>query len=971
MEKPKPGLKIILPFVLLIASLFTLPTSMAFLRESPFSARRVWDAPSYVSAIPGGGMIVVDKSKTRVNILDEDQLLTASVYGGVTTENGFYYAEYTATDGESVYVADVTHMSNSNRVERERILRYSMGGKYLETIWDRHYEVDDMPLQLGTVRGLSAKNGKVYFPRLRGSGFSLCTVDEDGKFSSRPIGTVGERVCYAAHDPVTGTTAFSTMQGSLLIERKGELDRYRYGNGVNVIQGVALDEDGRVYAADLSTKAVVCAWKDGYKTLYAGDWIQFVSTCGGYIGFHDDERVCLCMTDGGVVYDSVETKLSPLYFARVILAWITAAYLAFCLGILVIYIIYIAGASGTALRARRTAAIIVLVLLTAFAVGGYVISYFNRELADSSMDELKRSALYLSSISSKTYGDAFARLGKLSDYDNVDYREVRRFLDSFCLKSFETGLNTYYILLKYNADADELWGVMDYENTNGVVYPYQPYTGSGYDTVAKTGVPLVVREERNAFGLWSYVVAPVFDGGGRTVGLLELGANTYSQQEARRELVFRVIWTTFSAMMMALLMYNELVDYFKQRSLRREAARSGSALPALGFVRIIIFLAFLGDNLDAAFIPQLSERLFVRGASVMHSTFASALPMSAQLFAIALASLFSGPFIDRHGVKKLMLSGGVLRILSAVLTVISLSHRSFAAFTLAKLIGGLGSGALIVGCNTMPSCTEDENERTRLFAGLNIGVMEGVVLGAAIGGYIAQYLGRVACYICVAAIAALCLAACAVYIGKDIKSAAGPEKNSRTGLFGFIKKPSVFGFLLFILFPFMVMGYFKDYMFPLFASSLGHGEADIGNVLLIGGILAIYLGEILPGHMLKRFGARACISMANLIYIGAILLFVTQRSFVSAVAAICVLSLGSFGMTAQGVYISDLAERENMPAGTAIGLYSFTDNMGQTCGPLILGALLPLGFGAAMGAAAGGGFALLSLFYFLTRKDGK
>ena len=68
-------------------------------------------------------MIVVDKSKTRVNILDEDQLLTASVYGGVTTENGFYYAEYTATDGESVYIADVTHMSNSSRVERERILR--------------------------------------------------------------------------------------------------------------------------------------------------------------------------------------------------------------------------------------------------------------------------------------------------------------------------------------------------------------------------------------------------------------------------------------------------------------------------------------------------------------------------------------------------------------------------------------------------------------------------------------------------------------------------------------------------------------------------------------------------------------------------------------------------------------------------------------------------------------------------------
>lgn len=957
-----------MPIILLVASLFALPLNMSFLKESPLSLRRVWDAPSYVCPAPDGGMIVVDKSKTRVSILDEEQRVCAAIHGGVTTEDSFYYAEYTATDGKSIFIADVTHLPNSNRVERERILEFSMEGKYLQTVWECEYEKDDMPLQLGTVRGLSACAGSVFFPRLQGESFSLCSVDESGKENVRSINVRGERVCYAAYDPITQTTAFSTMQGSLIADRNGAQERFACGDGINVLQGVAVDNKGGVYAADLSAQRVIKAVHSSDETLYSGDWIQFLAASPSHLGFHDDGKVCLTTLDGSIIYASDMAPFAPGYDARVIIAWLLALYLGVCVLALFIYVIYISGKSGKTKRERRTVAFILMIMLTAFSVGGYIIYSFNKTLTENSMDELKRSALYLSSISSKTYGDAFSRLDELRDYDNGDYRLVRSYLDAFCSESFENGLNSYYILLKFDAAKNELWGVMDYENTNGVVYPYQPYEGSGYDMVEKSGEPVSVQDERNAYGLWSYVIVPVFDPQGNTVGLLEVGANTYSQQEAQRELVLRVGWTTFSALMMALLSYNEFIAYRKQLRIRSDRRREGNTEPVLGFLRIIIFLTFLGDNLDAAFVPQISERLFMNMGLNTNTSLAAALPMSAQLFAIAIASLFGGAIIDRHGVRKIMLYGGALRIASTVLMLFAVTIRSFALFTFAKLLGGFGSGTLVVGCNTLPSCTNDETERTSLFAGLNIGVMAGVVLGASTGGYLAQYIGRSACYAAVVISSILCACACFAYIGKNCKSTTPGAVSGGRAVSDFLKKPAVFGFLLFILFPFMVMGYFKDYIFPLYASGLGYGEADIGNVLLIGGILAIYLGELLPERLFVRLGIRRAMTLANIIYIGALLLFVTQQSYAAAVAAICVLSLGSFGMTAQGVYIADVTEREKLPAGASMGIYGFTDNMGQTGGPLILGTLLPLGYGVAMGVVVAAGTALLIAFKFLTRK---
>ncbi len=954
----------------MIAALLIVLFNAAFLRENPFSLHSKWEAPSYAASSIDGHVVVVDKSKTRVRISDAQQRVAASIYGGDIAEESFYYAEYAATDGESVYIADVTHRDNSSRVARERVLRFSMTGKYLETIWDVSYPEGSMPLQLGTIRGLSAKDGTVYFLR-RESMTSLTLYASDGGVHSvRAIDAQGEVVAYASYDPASGGVAFTTMQSGLFYNCDGEQARLAYGDGVNVLTGVAVDNGG-VFVCDLLHERVVMLEDVKAETVFSGN-VHFISTSGGKLSFTDNESVYITARDGAPLYADTRMQLAPQYYVRVLLVWICAACLI-AAGLWLLYhclrLVYQdrkSPSSGGAL------AIGVAILLTAALIGAYMISFYQNKLRASTSGDLRRSASFLSETSGETFGDPFARLNALSDYDNADYREVRAYLDAFCEQGYRNGINMYYILLKFDAAQNTIWGVMDYENTNGVVYPYMPYKDSGYDAVAETGDAMLVESEADAFGTWTYVVAPVYNSAGEMAGLLEIGANRHSELLSERKMIGNVIAATLAAVIMMLLLLNEAADYKRNLSLRADYAARQESSAAFGFLRCIMFLVFLGDNMDASFVPQLSSRLFLASGMRMDENIAAALPMSVQLLAIAIAAVAGGALLDRKGIKRVMTIGALIRVLGGALSVLAVSAQSFPLFSAAKLLGGFGTGFMLVGCNALPSCAAEESEQESLFAGLNIGSMAGVVLGASLGGYAAQYLGYAAGYTCAAALMLLCLAATLTYIEKSWRPIA-PQEDAPQKLrdvASALKKPSIFGFFALILIPFMVMLYFKDYVFPLYGAAMGHDESDIGNILLLGGVIAIFLGGILPQRVFRRFGVRGAMMLSSLLTVFALLLFTLRESYLTAVLSICLLGLAaSFGMTAQGVYISQAAHRAGIGTGLAMGMYSLTDNFGQACGPILLGVILHWGYGRAMGMVALLCGLLLGLFALLTGKE--
>ena len=67
---------------LTIAASVVFVPKLAYLKETPFSASRVWQTPSSVSVAPDGSMAVVEKSKMLVSITDPQGRLRARIWGG-------------------------------------------------------------------------------------------------------------------------------------------------------------------------------------------------------------------------------------------------------------------------------------------------------------------------------------------------------------------------------------------------------------------------------------------------------------------------------------------------------------------------------------------------------------------------------------------------------------------------------------------------------------------------------------------------------------------------------------------------------------------------------------------------------------------------------------------------------------------------------------------------------------------------
>lgn len=935
---------------------------LPLLQETPFAWTRAWQTPSAVAVAADGSMAVVENSKRMVSVTDPQGRLRACIRGGSYDTDSFYYAEHVATDGESVVIAEVRHAQNSTFVLGERLLRYDMDGNRLEVLYAVEYERQEQPRQLGRIRSVKLGHGRISFAWANGmtAGASVC---ENG--AARELFAVtltGDDVLRAAFEPATGTLGFTTKKGGLGMAQDGGSIRWlAYGDGQRVPWSVDVTPGGQLLVSELVGGSVEAVTGETVTPLWQGGLVYELSAAEGGVAFTDGAAVYTPGAEDGAPVASASLALSPWYALQLTLTWLSAAYL------LIVTLWLLWGLFGVlrarpATEARRRMLIVAAsVLGTAVVLMAFLFSFLQGQMQRQSLANLSRLAESISATSAETVGPRLSRITSLSDYRGEDYGAVRAYLDAFCDASYRNGDNLYYIL--YRFDDTTLWGVMDYENTTGTRYPYCPLEGTLYGEVIATGRSVQVEGEANIYGMWSYAVAPIYGETGETVGLVEIGANQYGEVVARRTLIREALLGVLVALMMAMLLANEITAFRDERARLRAQRARGDAGVALGFVRPVLFLVFLADNMDAAFLPQLSAALGTRWAGFLGEGLASALPMAAQLFMIGVSALLAGRLLDRRRPRAVLAGGFLLQGAGVLMSVAAVLTQSYWALALGKAIGGLGTGVAVVGCNAAAGSAPEAGERQRLIAGLNVGLMTGVVLGSAVGGFAADYLGYPAAY----GAAAVCVLLAGAYGWRSLGGVRrfSPETEDGAAACGsvrqFLRDPGVWGFLLCIMLPYMLMMYFKDYLFPLFASGLGKTESVIGSVMLAGGMLAIVLGEAAPGELIPRVGAWNAARLSSLVSLYALGLFALKPAFETAAVAICLLGVSaSFGYAAQGAYYTELFQRAGVGAGKAMGVFSLFDNLGQTGGPLALSALLFLGAAAESGVIAVGALTLLA-----------
>ena len=956
--------------LLAVVMLLVAYTQRDMFSENPFKSVVHFEGASYAVSAPGDALLVTDRGKSRVIVVSGGEI-TLTIRGGKFSR-GFFYAEHIAANNNYIYIADVKYADNSTRVISESIMRFKPNGRFDSVLFEVVYDVYNMPFQYGNITDMRiGGDDKLYFLFQRDSSLELYSIADDTPQLQCEISTENAPyLSFAVYDPIYDKIFAVSKNGIIYGETDAELtiiaDLSETGD---IPWGLAPAGGGYVYFANLATSRIMRS--DG-KEVFVSDEIIYniCSTPGKNLSFTDGEFVFLTDSNGDVLFVESSVNYSADFFAARLIMWILSIFAAVIVLIACVRVVAWLIKNSHGKQMRYMLAIAVSTVLTSSIVTtGILVSTIS---ADREKTEyiITQIALSISSFSSTGIGDDLEAITAISDYGGTEFKRLHNTLAPICEAAAIQDRYLYFLL--YKIEDGVLYAVMDYEDTIGVIYPLGESPEELIDIYDGRESHMFVSDS-DAYGSWLFAVARVYNSQGEVVGLIEVGSNLDIEMLAIRRQIQEAIVSTAVLLVLILIFFTEITAFAEASSEPHIKLNRGKYVPE--FIRTLSFIAFFADNTSTVFLPQFSAQLFAGTGLPFTETVGAALPLSAKLLFVAVASLVSGRLIDRYGMRITLVIGIILETAGLAICALSAFYGDYFLLLTGACISGCGLGTVVVSGNVLPTSCSDDARRDRIFSCCNLGAISGIVVGASAGAYIAQFVGYVFTFSVSAGIllpAIWFAVKCSPRFqgGNAVKSgkkAHSKQNQTVTMSFGtFIIQKGVFSFLLFLMFPFLTLMYFKDYLFPLFASEYGFTEIEMGQVLLFSGALAIFIAAPLSEYVLTRFKAKGATLISGALYSASMLLFAAFPTIESAIVTVVILNLaGCFGLVAQGVYFSSLRATEAYGVGKSMGFFSLFDNLSQTAGPLLFGAALVLGYSMAgwiMGLASLGLLLLFAIF---------
>lgn len=920
----------------------------------------------------GGHTLVIDNGKKTLLVLDGDGRLIRRFESG-SREGGFIYACHAAEkpDG-SIYLADIEYGNRGNLLDRERILRLWKGK--VQTVYEVDYSMEslrDIPLQYGSILELQEYDGSIYFVRVEAGAAVVYRLDEGDQPVMVGSAELDGDLNDAAYDVSLGCLILSYRTGEIVQER---LDSGETGviwqNNAQIIWDVA-SRNGEVYCTEVIGKTIWHYSIGGSATpeiAFRSPNVLFkldVSKDGGkvlatdYAGFFSFSR------EGGKLLEEGYVNEAELdYFYKVLLLRATAVLA----GLILLFLVFLAGRKLFRIITISEKALRVLYIVIASFSVAFILSYsLLNQILDTSMNASEKQVrLFAEMLLSDINVDKLRNISRPGDYQNDDYNEVKAALDRYVWNSYVKGDYYYYIISR--GGGGTISAIMDFEETAPCWNPVYEYGVEPYTSVLENGEE-VTYSENSAYGAWTFVLLPVRDSQGNIVAELEVGqsldAINARQQRLIIDLLINVAIST-TVLTMLLLELSFLLAFIENKN---EAEGHRALDPTeQAPVRTLIFFSYMADSMQDAFIAVLLQNLY-NGELPIARGVAIALPMSLQLFAMAVFSIFGGKLAGRYGAKNALLTGFASELSGFLLCFLT---GSYIGVLLGKLLIGTGMGIIYVSCNTVASMAKDEKYTEEAFAGVSAGVLSGITIGAGMSSIMLSMGGYRLIYLLGSGLLTFGLLIVLGIVPRGIRGKVVESETARSGkvsTISFLTGRRILGFFLFLLIPFMMALSFREYFFPLYASEHGITEVQIANIYLLCGLMVLYIGPGISKWLIHKYGPTVSVTTASALLILDMGIFLVVPRI--EIVFFCVVMLSfivSFAYTCQYTYFDSLHEINDYGNGAAMGIYSMMESIGQTLGPIIYGAVLSLGYRAGIFVFAACMAGALMLFLLMRRE---
>ena len=506
----------------------------------------------------------------------------------------------------------------------------------------------------------------------------------------------------------------------------------------------------------------------------------------------------------------------------------------------------------------------------------------------------------------------------------------------------------YCNIQRMDLEQDKGYAIAYLDRSIGVYFPLDEFETDGVRRVYETGAPVWDDESSDVSGTYLAVKVPILGDGDRVVGVVSVGVDISVINETLNAMQNRVILSVIVIAMLLWVVAAESMSYILAGDSKSKKKADGEeqTFPAQ-LIRMLVFLVFSAYNLSSTFLPVY----VLRNSELFHGelrNLAASLPLTVNIFALGIMSLFCAGLVRRAGMRRIMIWGAAFALCGNLLLL--LIPHYFAIF-LGLLLDGIGEGLIMNALYVILTYIRNEEDRRNGFSIYNAAYLSGVNFGMLGGSLLAVAFGQRPVFL-VSVLTWGLLMGLGLYLVRNLEgmlteelSAEGgtedreEEQKEAASALQFISDKAVLSFILLIQNPYIVFNSFVFYLVPLYCSARGYEETIVSILIMLYSQIAVLSGDYLTEHVSARFGDRA-MYVALLMNVAAVLLFALTGSMDGLIFALMILGFSAaFGKPVQQSYFLDRKAAVRYGEDRSIGVYNFTENIGESLGPIVFSRL--------------------------------
>ncbi len=368
-------------------------------------------------------------------------------------------------------------------------------------------------------------------------------------------------------------------------------------------------------------------------------------------------------------------------------------------------------------------------------------------------------------------------------------------------------------------------------------------------------------------------------------------------------------------------------------------------VPVRASIRTSAFLYAFAMALSMSFLPIYANTLYKPLAGLSREIIIG-LPISAEMFCVAISLVLSGYWLDRQGWFFPFITGVI--ITGVGMALCGIAETTLDLITYRGCVG-FGYGlALMATQSVIVNLTSVQN-RSSAVASLEAGYFSGFISSTAVGGMLAEKIGYRGVFFVGSLLVLISILFVLTFLmqtrqaGKQLDPIKKKEAD-QAGVAGLFTDRIFMGSLLLSAIPcaLCLVG-FLYFASPLLLTELGVKQSNIARLMMPYGLCMVYIAPMLGRWVDGILNKRIPVVVGGFLGALALISFLFLNSVTLLVVVLILFAL-SDGMS-YGARIATISESpavKSVGLGKALGVFNSLERIGNIAGPIAVGAMVTI-----------------------------